>query len=435
MARTQRLIRVCTALAFICLLFADGQVKAENASGINATYFIIDEAPPSKDTRQHTICGSEIENNINRSFDGEPFTPCPDDLFMVRYTGFITLPVHNTIQFWLAADDGGTMKIGTHEWGDWSDKGCSAIETDPMTMPSETPLTLDGWFYENGGGTCFMLAWKINDGDWEIVPDSAFTVNATATTTTTQAPTTTTTEAPTTTTSQPPTTTSLVPETQTTHHQVPVQVPVTTDTTAITVPAVVPVTTSSVVLETTVPVTTLLSTVPVATVPAPSITDAPAPTLPLPTTTQPIQEPTSEPLSSNDPQILDLINNLDASTPEQITEAIESIVEAGITADAAAALATEPEILQAATAEQAQEIFEALDLETLDNTQLKELVAAVQDAPTEVREAFEEAINVFDGAVDSYVPVGSTVPVGTRRLVIAASALLAAVPVAPSRRN
>jgi hypothetical protein len=210
---------------------------------------------------------------------------------------------------------------------------------------------------------------------------------------------------------------------------------VTTDTTAITVPAVVPVTTSSVVLETTVPVTTLLSTVPVATVPAPSITDAPAPTLPLPTTTQPIQEPTSEPLSSNDPQILDLINNLDASTPEQITEAIESIVEAGITADAAAALATEPEILQAATAEQAQEIFEALDLETLDNTQLKELVAAVQDAPTEVREAFEEAINVFDGAVDSYVPVGSTVPVGTRRLVIAASALLAAVPVAPSRRN
>jgi hypothetical protein len=211
---------------------------------------------------------------------------------------------------------------------------------------------------------------------------------------------------------------------------VPVQTTVTTDPVvvpAVTVPAVVP--------EPTVPVTMPASSVPVSTVPAPSSTDAPAPTLPLPSTTQPIQEPTSEPLSSNDPQILDLINNLDASTPEQITEAIENIVEAGITADAAAALATEPEILQAATADQAQEIFEALDIQTLDNTQLEELVAAVQDAPTEVREAFEEAINVFDGGVDSYVPVGSTVPVGTRRLVIAASALLAAVPVAPSRRN
>jgi hypothetical protein len=438
MARTQRLIRVCTALAFICLLFAGGNAHAENSSGISATYYIINDAPPSKDTTQHTICGSEIENNINRSFDGEPFTPCPDDLFMVHYTGFITLPVHNTIQFWLAADDGGTMKIGTHEWGDWSDKGCGAIETDPMTMPSEQPLMLDGWFYENGGGTCFMLAWKIDDGDWEIVPDSAFTVNATATTTTTQEPTTTTTEAPTTTTSESPTTTNLQVTSPPTVVQttVPIPVVVPVQTTVTTDPVVVPaITVPAVVPEPTVPVTMPASSVPVATVPAPSATDAPAPTLPLPTTTQPIQEPTSEPLSSNDPQILDLINNLDASTPEQITEAIESIVEAGITADAAAALATEPEILQAATADQAQEIFEALDIETLDSTQLEQLVAAVQDAPTEVREAFEEAINVFDGGVDSYVPVGSTVPVGTRRLVIAASALLAAVPVAPSRRN
>jgi hypothetical protein len=64
-----------------------------------------------------------------------------------------------------------------------------------MTMPSKQPLMLDGWFYENGGGTCFMLAWKIDDGDWEIVPDSAFSLsNQTETTTTTTQPATTTTE-------------------------------------------------------------------------------------------------------------------------------------------------------------------------------------------------------------------------------------------------
>jgi hypothetical protein len=52
-----------------------------------------------------------------------------------------------------------------------------------------------------------------------------------------------------------------------------------------------------------------------------------------------------------------------------------------------------------------------------------------------VREAFEETINIFDGAVDSYVPIGSTVPISTRRLVIAASAMLAAVPMASAKRN
>jgi len=430
MARTQRLIRLGTALAFICLLFADGIAHAENTGGINATYFIISETPPSKDLTQHTICGSEIENNINRSFDGEPFTPCPDDLFMVHYQGFITLPAHNTIQFWLAADDGGTMKIGTHEWGDWSDKGCGAIETEPMTLASEQPLVLDGWFYENGGGTCFMLAWKIDDGDWEIVPDSAFTINATATTTTTQEPATTTTEAPTTTTSV------TIPNLQVTSPAtVPVQVPVTTDTTATTVPAVVSQTTVAVVPEPTQPVTTLGSSVPVATVPAPSTTDAPAVTLPMPTTTLPIQEPTLEPPSVTDEQILELIDNLDESTPEEIIEAVDTFIEAGITSDTALALATSGELLASITPEQATEIFDALDITTLDASQAAELVEAVQDAPVAVRESFEEQVNIFDGVVDSYVPIGSTVPISTRRLVIAAGALLSAVPVSSGRRN
>ena len=431
MARTQRLIRLGTALAFICLLFADGNAHAENTGGISATYYIINETPPSKDTSQHTICGSEIENNINRNFEGEPFTPCPDDLFMVHYQGFITLPDHNTIQFWLASDDGGTMKIGQYEWGDWSDKGCSATESEPLTLASEQPLVLDGWFYENGGGTCFMLAWKIDDGGWEIVPDSAFTINAIETTTTTQEPATTTTEAPTTTT-QPVPTTNLQGTSPPTVVQTSVPVPVQTiETIATTVPAVVP--------EPTQPVTTLGSSVPVATVPATSTTDATTTSTLMPIPTLPIQEPTLEPLpviqTETDTPILELIDNLDESTPEEIIKAVDTFIEAGITSDTALALATSPALLASITAEQATEIFAALDITTLDASQAAELVEAVQDAPVAVRESFEEQVNIFDGVVDSYVPIGSTVPISTRRLVIAAGALLSAVPVSSGRRN
>jgi hypothetical protein len=411
-------------------LFADGQAHAENTGGISATYYIISETPPSKDTSQHAICGSEIENNINRSFDGEPFTPCPDDLFMVHYQGFITLPAHNTIQFWLASDDGGTMKIGDYEWGDWLDKGCSATESEPLTLASEQPLVLDGWFYENGGGTCFMLAWKIDDGGWEIVPDSAFTIRQTETTTTTQEPATTTTQAPTTTASVP--TTNRQETSPPTVVQTSVPVPVQTiETIATTVPAVVP--------EPTQPVTTLGSSVPVATVPASSTTDAPALTLPMPTTTLPIQEPTLQPLpviqTQTDTQILELIDNLDESTPEEIIEAVATILESGIDTEQATELATNPELLATVTPEQAAEIFDALDITTLDASQAAELVEAVQDAPVAVRESFEEQVNIFDGVVDSYVPIGSTVPISTRRLVIAAGALLSAVPVPSGRRN
>ena len=416
MARTQRLIRLATSVAFLLLLLASGQTNANAGgiaeNGINANYFSVEQIPPAKNESLHTFCGSEIENNINRNFEGEPFTDCPDDLFMVHYTGFITLPVHNTIQFWLAADDGGTMKIGTYEWGDWSDKGCTAIETEPMTLQSEQPLMLDGWFYENGGGTCFMLAWRINNGDWQIVPDSAFTVSATEPTTTTTQPEPTTTQAPTTTTEASTTTSSLVPETQTTHHQVQTTLPATTTTAAL--PATLP------------------SSVPVSTVPAPSPADAPTTTLPMPTTSLPLQEPTSEPQSETDIQIIELIDTLDTGTASEVIEAVANILDAGIDAEQAAELATNPELLETIEPEQAQEIFEALDIEALDAAEITALVEAVQDAPTEVREAFEEAINVFDGAVDSYVPIGSTVPISTRRLVIAAGALLSAVPTSTS---
>lgn len=404
MARTQRLIRLATALAFILLLLANGQTKADatgankSDAGIQATYFTISEIPPAKDPAQQITCGSEIENNINRNFEGEPFIGCPDDLFMVHYTGFITLPQHNTIQFWLAADDGGTMNIGGVEWGDWTDKGCTALETEPMTLQAEQPLMLDGWFYENGGSTCFMLAWNINNEGWQIVPDSAFTLSVPQTTTSTTQPAPTTTEP-----SAPTTTSSSIPETQTTHHQDRQ----TTDTTVASVPVqtLVPI----------APVTTLPATVPVSTSLAPVSTDAPTTTQPMPTTTLPLQEPTLVAPSTTTP-ILELLNN------------------PTINADEATALATSSAVLEQVTPEQAQEIFQALEIDTLEPSEITALVETVQDAPVEIREAFEEAINVFDGAVDTYVPIGSTVPISTRRLVIAAGAMLAAVPTTSRRK-
>jgi hypothetical protein len=39
--------------------------------------------------------------------------------------------------------------------------------------------------YENSGVTCVMLAWKIDDNEWEIVPEWAFTTASTPQTTTT----------------------------------------------------------------------------------------------------------------------------------------------------------------------------------------------------------------------------------------------------------
>ena len=151
-------------------------VSAEPLPGLATTYYTIDEIPPLQSTTEYPVCGSEVENNINRSYDGEPYLDCTNDLFMVHMTGFITIPEHQTIEFWLASDDGGTINIDGNEWGSWNDQGCSATESGQIDI-SAGSQPLDLWMYENGGGTCLMLAWNIDNTGWSMIPDEAFTTD------------------------------------------------------------------------------------------------------------------------------------------------------------------------------------------------------------------------------------------------------------------
>ena len=107
--------------------------------------------------------------------------------------------------------------------------------------------------------------------------------------------------------------------------------------------------------------------------------------------------------------------------PEQVAQVVEALLADEPTQEQATALASSPEVLAVVTPEQATQIFEALDVTELDNTQVAELIAAVQDAPTAIRESFEDTIDIFKNALDTYVPVGSNIPVGTRRTLIAAT--------------
>jgi hypothetical protein len=143
-----------------------------------------------------------------------------------------------------------------------------------------------------------------------------------------------------------------------------------------------------------------------------------------------------QPLS--DEQFEELVGVLESDTvsEEQVAEAVDSIIELGVTEDQATELATSAKVLESIDGEQATEIFDAVDISAVTEEEAEQLVAAVQDAPTEVREALESEINVFQGAIDTYIPLGSSVPVGTRRVIIGASALaIFCAPVPVSRRS
>jgi hypothetical protein len=336
-----------------------------------------------------------VEAVINVVYEYDPIPGCPMDGFMVRYAGFVTVPDGVTsVRFAIASDDGSHFTIDGTSFGDWTDKGCSIDYAPRRVYDTGVPLPLEGWVYENGGGTCAMLFWQLDSdqGDWSIVPEQAFTVDAVAPTTTTS-----TTSTTSTTTTEPTTTTS-------------------TTTTSI------PVTTTDYQ-----PVTS--STMPSTTAPAPTIIQTTSSTS---STVSPMPTTTAVNIAST--SIENAPTTTTSSTIQPSTTTTLAPIREQMSPAEALAEATDPEVVASLSGEEATEVFAAIDESALTLEQAAQIVEAVQDAPDEVRQAFEDEVNVFGGKTDNYIPLFSNIPVGKRRTMIAATGMMTVIP-PPTRRR
>jgi len=270
------------------------------------------------------------------------------------------------------------------------------------------------------------------------VPPS--TVPATVPTTTTVQETTTTS----TTSSLPqttvPTTTTAPPQTSTTIQQTPssvtstssttttVQVTTTTElivesttTTTTTEPAPAPTTTAKPHSETTTTTSTITSTLPPVTTTQPDVTTT-------------ILSPSDEPEPLTQTELLNTLQALSEATPEAIEAIVETVLTKDLNTSQATLLITTPAVLENITPTQAEQLFTQITPTELSPDEAEAVVAAVQDAPSSVRKAFESVLNIFQGFADTYVPLNSTVPVKTRRALIALGAVFLTVAPAPARR-
>ena len=471
------------APAAILSLFAPS-ANAQSQQGLTSVAYTVSDIPPTKSDDIYPICNEEIENNINRNYNSEPLDGCPVDMFMVHMTGTIIIPQHETIEFWLASDDGGTISIGGNEWGNWGDQGCSWMESGQIDI-SAGSQPLDLWMYENGGGTCVMLAWNIDGQGFEIVPDEAFTTTGIPTDTTvpntTIQETSTTWESTTTSTIQQMTTSTFAPSTTVTVTSAPTSTMPQTTTSVVWIPALTLPTSQSVVPVTMplveYPTTTILQE-PIMTFPdppdvvdsLPNTTFYPSQTLPfviptlpdvlqavipdilveppvslpnapetldtvnVPSTTFPADTPKLPPLS--DAQFEAVLQDLNNALPDQITAIVTTLLTTEVTSAQAVQVVSSPEVLAAISGNQATELFAAVDEQSLTVEEQTQIVEAIANAPTAVKKAFENQINIFGGkGFDSYVPVDSNVSVAVRRTIIVGTTILVAMPSPSARRK
>ncbi len=368
----------------LVLGFFSSPVNADIEPGLFVTVYNnltpnndFNSSPPIPPTTE--IFGTYTTSKIEHYFDQIPVLDLYED-FLIKYEGFITSEISQDISFMAQADDGTILYLdGQQITYDWWDKGGGGSVSEPISFEAGVSKEITLWFYENGGGAWVQLWWLVN-GEWAIVPESAFTRQAFVPTTTT------------TTTSTTTTSTTTIPETTT--------VPETTTTLEQT-------TTSSTSVTTTTSTTTTTTTIPET------------------TTT------TSEPPKPLEKEVSELIENTENLTKEEIVAAIENIISDGVDSEEAKELSSSPEILNAITGEEAKEIFQEIEVSELSPQEEAALVEAMSDAPAEIKEAFEDEIDIFGEGLDEYVPTGSNVDVKTRRAVIAVTALTTTLTTAP----
>ena len=408
--------------------------------GLNAVGYTVTEIPPIKSDTAYVECGQDVVPFINVTFDYEQnlFGDCGWDSFMVHYTGYLQIPEHQTLQMWVASDDGGTVKIGTEEFGVWQDQGCSATEFDLSGTPADS-YPLDAWFYENGGGTCFMLAWNIDDTGWTIVPPEAFTSEPPTTATpevSTSVPLTTMPES--TTSSVLPSTTGL-PQTTST---VPETTSSTTTTSTVPVTLYIPTTSTEPSTTTTEPIPEPESTTTTTDEEVTTTTEYVTTTSEQPTPTTEPENPTTSVLSPPDEaepplsneELETVLDALETADEAEVQALVDDVLEKDLDTSQAASLVSSPTVLASVTSEQAVALFEEISPEELTPAEAEAVVEAVQEAPTSVRKAFEAVLNMFEGFADDYVMTGQQVPIKTRRALIALTAVFLTVAPAPSRR-
>jgi hypothetical protein len=129
--------------------------------------------------------------------------------------------------------------------------------------------------------------------------------------------------------------------------------------------------------------------------------------------------------------IVDVLES-ETITSEQVGQVVTLVIEqeGGIESGQATELATSSKVLESIDGEQAVAVFAAIVVSEVSAESGAAIAEALIAAPVEVKESFEEEINVFAGVFDTYTAIGSSIDVGTRRSVIAVNLVTSTVALA-----
>ena len=129
----------------------------------------------SRNPNEENLCTTTTLSQIAANWGSGSILGCNSDRVTIHYFGTLTVPDTGAYRFRNIADDGFYLTInGQVVIDEWRDKGCNGSWGAPITLTAGTAYSIDGWYYENGGGACSTLYVSQPSGNWQVTPASWF---------------------------------------------------------------------------------------------------------------------------------------------------------------------------------------------------------------------------------------------------------------------
>lgn len=171
-------------ISFVFLLLFSLTVQADGVQGLTYyTYQGTSGASPSISPLAYpTVRSTGISASINYpagSFGATILGSGYADRVIVKWVGYINLPISGTYYFGAAADDGFKILIdGALVTDSWIDAGGNFRSGAGVALTAGAHA-LTFWYYENGGGQMVVFQYSTNNTTWAVVPTTMLATDST----------------------------------------------------------------------------------------------------------------------------------------------------------------------------------------------------------------------------------------------------------------
>ena len=170
-------------ISLFSLISTAQEVEAAGTTGLNYQNYAAGGAQPTYtqdadgNITNRTLLSTGTVNTVGLTTSSGTGLPTRSDGFIVRFYGFINIPVAGTYYFGGQADDGIRIKINNISVVDsWIESGGAFREGSINLSAGVVPVEV--MYYENGGGQMVNFQWFMN-GYWQIVPTASLATDTT----------------------------------------------------------------------------------------------------------------------------------------------------------------------------------------------------------------------------------------------------------------